>query len=559
MIRIALWLLTATSLSAQFTSLSTTIDGSQLYFTTDLRQAGAGQPAYGKAFVADASGVRPLLIRNRDLTFMDPFNFQPDGYRTNYYDLTSISAAGNVSALAVSGFRYCEIIDGRYCAFQNETTVYNSRGEIAFEGNGIVALSRNGKWGLSTVIRVADPGVRVTLIELATGNTYFADSGLTMSPDWRSHGVADDGTAVMANRRNVVVFRPPNLRETIPAEPQTVNSAVISASGGTVVWEQSSSTVHGIRIASLQGTKTPVSLDLPGRSDSAPRISDDGSRILFLSTPLDRDDPQVFIVRPDGTMRRQITNDVDGIAEAVLSGNGRVAWVVTRTGRLLQLDLEAGTNRQMIGPVAAFLRAPRYTGVRIESFVRSVAEETVTIPASVMPGEQVDLRIDGKPAEAVQGGKQSVSFQAPWAPVDKEFEVTLSKPGDVSWSPASVQMRITGVKPRFLTSAEGYAMVHENFAGWVTSLSPPRPGEVVHVFGTGFGPVDPPAPRNSPAPASPLSRLINPLTCTVNWGLTTVDVLFAGLAPGTTGYYQLDLRLPASIAVDPRSLHCSIP
>ena len=53
-----------------------------------------------------------------------------------------------------------------------------------------------------------------------------------------------------------------------------------------------------------------------------------------------------------------------------------------------------------------------------------------------------------------------------------------------------------------------------------------------------------------PAPANPPARTITPLTCSA-WGadnVTRMDfpVLYAGLAPGLVGVYQMDVRLPVA-------------
>ena len=61
---IAATLLTAVKGFGQsFIGLSTTWDGSTLYFSTALRQAGTGQPFWGKLFVADKQGIRLFLDR----------------------------------------------------------------------------------------------------------------------------------------------------------------------------------------------------------------------------------------------------------------------------------------------------------------------------------------------------------------------------------------------------------------------------------------------------------------------------------------------------------------
>jgi uncharacterized protein (TIGR03437 family) len=52
-----------------------------------------------------------------------------------------------------------------------------------------------------------------------------------------------------------------------------------------------------------------------------------------------------------------------------------------------------------------------------------------------------------------------------------------------------------------------------------------------------------------PAPSNPLLDTVEPVTCWT-WSTDTtlrkisLDVLYAGLAPGLAGYYQIDLRIP---------------
>ena len=63
-LKLATLLLAALPAMAQFESLSTTHDGSVLFFTSRLSQAGTNQPHYGKVFLVDSRGV-PLLVRER--------------------------------------------------------------------------------------------------------------------------------------------------------------------------------------------------------------------------------------------------------------------------------------------------------------------------------------------------------------------------------------------------------------------------------------------------------------------------------------------------------------
>jgi uncharacterized protein (TIGR03437 family) len=90
---------------------------------------------------------------------------------------------------------------------------------------------------------------------------------------------------------------------------------------------------------------------------------------------------------------------------------------------------------------------------------------------------------------------------------------------------------------------------HQDFSGPITSDKPAQSGEIIHLYASGFGPVTPPVPDGAPAPASPLSRTVNPVTCgalDASGKMIPLAVLFAGLTPGQTGVYQLDVELLGS-------------
>lgn len=75
---------------------------------------------------------------------------------------------------------------------------------------------------------------------------------------------------------------------------------------------------------------------------------------------------------------------------------------------------------------------------------------------------------------------------------------------------------------------------------------PAKPGEIVTLYGTGFGDTKPAVPTGVLAAGA--ATLVNPIIVTI--GGTTLspqDVLYAGAAPGAiTGLYQFNVRVPAS-------------
>ncbi|HEY9250698.1 MAG TPA: hypothetical protein VIO38_16275, partial [Rariglobus sp.] len=76
-----------------------------------------------------------------------------------------------------------------------------------------------------------------------------------------------------------------------------------------------------------------------------------------------------------------------------------------------------------------------------------------------------------------------------------------------------------------------------------TSASPAAPGEIVHIYATGLGFTDCMLGNNDPAPLDRLCRLQLPVY--LEWDdVIPAEVLFAGLAPGLVGIYQIDVRVP---------------
>jgi uncharacterized protein (TIGR03437 family) len=79
-----------------------------------------------------------------------------------------------------------------------------------------------------------------------------------------------------------------------------------------------------------------------------------------------------------------------------------------------------------------------------------------------------------------------------------------------------------------------------------TAANPASAGDALLIFCTGLGTVTPPVAAGSPASTTKLSNTDNPVTVTV--GGDDAQVLFAGLAPGFVGLYQVNVIVPSGIA-----------
>ena len=83
-----------------------------------------------------------------------------------------------------------------------------------------------------------------------------------------------------------------------------------------------------------------------------------------------------------------------------------------------------------------------------------------------------------------------------------------------------------------------YALPSGAIAGVNSRLA--KPGDVITLYGVGFGPVTP------AIPAGQLVQQLNSLTMPLQMSLGGVPVIpsYSGLAPGYTGLYQFNLTVP---------------
>jgi uncharacterized protein (TIGR03437 family) len=546
--------------AAQFASLSITHDGSVLFFTTPLSQTGTDQPNHGKVFMVDAKGVRLLQARSRDVSPNTSFVFPPSAYLTNFYDLVGVSAAGDLSQLAIAALRECSGYTSGLCVTPDRSDVYNARGENVLSVDGHVMVSRNGNWALVTKDGLAEITTGFTIVDLIASKMYSGFPAILESLDWSQQGIADDGTAVIAAWDRLLIFHPPDSVQTISNQGAT--SAVIDARATTVVWRD---TARGLLIAKLGLIPLTRVLDENGYD---PHISADGTLILFRAPAAVSGASQVFLIRSDGSGRQQVTREPEGIESSVLSGSGGIAWVVTNTGRLLQLDLNSGLRREFIGPVAAVLEAP-FTAHTQPGLLAPFAApgQPLTVPASVSAGDSIEARMEELSVPVISVENGLVTLQVPWeAELYRAYGIALYGRADTGWTGAAGKVQVYQLQPRFLLSADGiYALAaHEGFDSVVTQEQPAHPGEIVHLYGVAFGPVTPAVATGVPAPVSPLSTTVAPMTCQVQsrdhpQAPIPATVMYAGLAPLTIGYYQLDLLLPSPLIAGANYIFCKIP
>jgi uncharacterized protein (TIGR03437 family) len=81
---------------------------------------------------------------------------------------------------------------------------------------------------------------------------------------------------------------------------------------------------------------------------------------------------------------------------------------------------------------------------------------------------------------------------------------------------------------------------------------PLKGGDTIVVLATGLGLVNPPVEEGKAAPSDPLSVAVKPIEVTIQG--KKAQVVFAGLAPGFAGVFQVNAIVPADLAADPAAV-----
>jgi uncharacterized protein (TIGR03437 family) len=178
-----------------------------------------------------------------------------------------------------------------------------------------------------------------------------------------------------------------------------------------------------------------------------------------------------------------------------------------------------------------------------------------------LAGAQVLM--NGTPLPLLSASPTLIWLQVPFE-ASPGTTATLSLSYGSPFDGCKVTLSISGFSPYFLPESTGTAIfVHQGFSGLVTPESPAHAGEVVTAYALGLGAVSPPVPTGAATPLDQLYRLSQPFACyqgSADVDGPPLDVLFAGLAPGMIGVYQVNIRMPDPLPSDPVFLlNCGVP
>jgi len=159
------------------------------------------------------------------------------------------------------------------------------------------------------------------------------------------------------------------------------------------------------------------------------------------------------------------------------------------------------------------------------------------LPATM---QATTVAINGIAAPLVFVSPLQINAQVPWETQPGSATLAVTHAGVTASQ--TVNIAVAGPAIFTLYGSQQAAALNQDYS--VNSQSNPAPaGQAILLFGTGLGAVSPAVPAGAPASATQVSQVIANVTATVDGAPATV--LFAGLAPGFAGLWQVNVLLPA--------------
>jgi uncharacterized protein (TIGR03437 family) len=507
-IRAVLPLLVLTTAQAQFSGLSSTDDGSRVFFASSLRQRGTNQFFWSKIFRIDAAGAGLVAQRAQS---------------PNAYVLDQPQVSGDGRVLVYRGTLNCGCCSSCFLSEQHSTTMLDTTtGQETYVGPN-ARISRNGRY-LASYTSSENPTFPqgFSLVDRSSSATLFKGS---FAP--ASVSIASDGTTALVGGA-LILLRANNQ---VTLVDSNVNAAVINDSATTVIYETRAKRLF---MLDLKSAKTQQ-LGPDDRDSFQATLSADGQWVAYLSTL--GVTPQVFITKLDGSAWKQLTARNDGVVEATLSGDGKTVFAMTVDGSMLRIDTATGNITTLVGPTPT---------------IRSVAGGTPGSLTSMYGADlnNASIRISGFTPPILGRSANQILFQIPWEVPLSADAVTIPEGGSPYFDDAA-RLPLAEFVPQAIYLAPQGApgstqpfAIHTDWGSLVTDENPAVPGEIVHFYLTGGGPVNPPVGTGLATPLEPLSPITTPVYV-VTFDQQPLQVLYFGLAPGLVGVWQMDVALPS--------------
>ena len=518
--------------SAQFSGLSSSTDGSSLYFASSLRLKGGEPLLNGKIFLATTDGVKLFKARER---YAPPLTPGPPCTTGGFGDY--LAAESSQQSVVALSYRTYEVGACSYPVNVYATQIVTSSGER--DVPGVARLSADGRYAIVVNASTGrgDGPATVYFLDPQTG----AETPVKIPDPQYPEGVvvpygggrviANDGSAVVAVANSLTqvgghgyLVKPGS--DPAPFPVQDGLPLMIDSSASKVVYRK-----QGLRLLDLPTLQSTL-LVLEDQPVAGLTMSDDAGRLLFLR------DGQAHLVDTAAGAERVLTDDPAKITATTISGDGKFVYAVTGAGRLLKINADNGAVTELIGRTPYLAPYPSfvYPGLAATLYGSALSDTVIQGAPPYNPYlGNVTMWIGERKVPLIRLEPTSVRFLVPWdiLPASGSVRVLAEAPGEHTpfyFPEADTPVRVDPF-PR------AGPIARQNWQQ--TYVGPVNTGEIIHVFAIGFGPVSPEVPDGAAAPsAEPLSRITRTFTC------SNAEILYAGLAPYyVERVYQIDMRI----------------
>jgi len=526
-------ILLCSPLLAQFGEFSSTGDGRQLYFSTQL-QLGAGTPSFPeyRIFRTDASGIS-LAVERGALA-------APNTFASGFGALSPrVSDDGAVLAYILNG-----VCSSPPCTSGGlQAVIQKPDTKLVFDGIAQIALSHDAHWATLTTIMGPPPAnslAQSSLLNLDTGERTQLPG-----PVAATFPVAKDGTVAVSvasgSTLQTGLWKQGNFTPIPLQGPFGVFA--LSDDAQLLVYRQfsngPSNPSNRLIVRNIaSGNETVITTRATSSGPIVPLgLSTDGSKLLYIVADPSNSGTAFLANTATGESTMVSLPAGEAVVAGTLSGNGNIAFLLTTTGRVASVDLANGGGVTTLIPPTPF-----------------VSEFPVLVP-----GSRVELHGILPSLAALKGhmflndvalpvlGDSVVAVQVPWETKPGQAVFRLDVPTDSPFHQNEL-VNVVGMFPRFIPlgpgqqSIFGFLAIRQNFSGFVTTQ--PKPGDVVVFYMTGLGPVTSIIATGQPAPTNRVLPIAGTFRCHFNPYSNDADTLFAGLAPSLIGFYQVNIKLP---------------
>jgi uncharacterized protein (TIGR03437 family) len=517
-------LLSAFAAQAQITEIAASDDGSQIYVTTTFVIDGVGNalPLPPERIFQVSTGHASLFVQ-LDATAL-PFA-QASG--------PQVSWDGSIVGYTVNDF-----CTGAPCGSQNVEGFLAPSKDL---GPGSLQLSRNGQWALMVVPNAdsgGPPGVgsipgSATLLNLQTGATASVPL-----PPGGARAIASDGSVLTSTGVwKAGTVTPVTYESSVPVF--LFPSPILSDDGSTIIYASLTQLIsHDV----ASGNETIISDNAPS---SLFAVSANGRYILYGTSGVTAGKvvPETFVADAAAGQSYPIPlKNSESMTAGVLNTSGTMAVIATSEGRVVQVNLTAGQTvgiTEILAPVnyLSNLIGTNFTPGSLARLSGSVAGDVASL--------QGKLLMDGQAMPILSAEDNTITAQVPWEvrTGTRSFAINLPtaspfyQSSNVNVLPAWLQFEPAGTSQSLFE----LKILTDDFSA--LAVNPLPAGAILHAYATGLGPVNGSVQTGVPAAAGAVIPIQGTITCQFLPQASNAQTLFAGVAPGLLGIYQIDFQL----------------